>query len=92
MNLSIVNQCHSCGAAICQRAFTINLALGFDEEQFCINCLAAQHEQSPTDIFELGYHYVQNRDCFRKAWLKQTDPQTCPLKESCVFNICFTEN
>ena len=92
MNLSIVNECSECGAPICQRAFTINLALGYDEEQLCLNCLALKHEKSPTEIFELGFHYVQNRDCFRKAWLRQTNPASCPLPETCVFKTCFNED
>lgn len=67
----------------------MNLAFGHDEDQFCLNCLADQYKQPLNELFETGLHYVNNRECFEKAWQKLQDPTECPCKETCAFNLCF---
>ena len=89
MKHSILFHCPKCGLAVCQRAFTMNLAFGHDEEQFCLNCLAALYEQPLNEFFETGLHYVRSRECFEKAWNKLTEKEECPCKETCAFEQCF---
>lgn len=89
MSVSIVSNCLQCSAPVCQRAFTLNLAFGHDEDQYCLCCLSKLYEQEMKDLFETGLHYVQSRECFQKAWEKQKDPSSCPLPNNCVFNRCF---
>lgn len=71
--------------------FNINLALGYSEEFYSLAALSEMHGKSKEEMFEFGYDYVQSRECFRKEWRKMTDPEECPLKEDCAFEICFSE-
>jgi len=87
--LSVLFPCPACAAPVCQRAYTINLAFGHDEDQYCLSCLASHYERDIEDLLTLGKHYVDSRECFRKAWDKQSQPQSCPLPEKCAFSICF---
>ncbi len=89
MSISIVSNCFQCGQPICQRAFTLNLVFGHDEEQYCLLCLSKHHEQTLEEIVETGLHYVFSRECFEKAWNKQTEPSSCPLPNNCIFDKCF---
>ncbi len=67
----------------------MNLAFGHDEDQYCLLCLSQMYEQELTEFFETGLHYVQSRECFQKAWDKQTKPESCPLNHECCFQKCF---
>jgi hypothetical protein len=87
--VSVLFSCPKCGKAVCQRAFTMNLAFGHDEEQFCLNCLAAHYGQELPEFFATGLHYVNSRECFQKAWEKLQSPEECPIKEACAFGQCF---
>lgn len=91
MNPSCLFNCPKCSAPVCQRAFTMNLAFGHDEEQYCLNCLAGTYEQSLEEFFEQGLHYVNSRDCFKNAWEKLKSPNDCPLKNNCAFEKCFNQ-
>jgi len=89
IKVSVLFHCPACGAPVCQRAYTMNLAFGHDEEQLCLNCLAKHYEQPLEELFESGLHYVRSRECFEKAWNKLAEPHQCPLKENCAFVLCF---
>ncbi|HEY9886474.1 MAG TPA: hypothetical protein V6C96_04360 [Vampirovibrionales bacterium] len=91
-SLSHEADCSSCGAIVCQRAFTMNLAFGNDEDPFCIKCLAINYGQEKRALFKLGLNYVMNRECFEKAWNKQKEAESCPLKDSCCFDLCFSSD
>lgn len=67
----------------------MNLALGYTEEQLCLQCLAKMHEQDINSMFDFIYGYVESRDCFKKEWIKMKDKKECPLPSSCVIERCF---
>jgi len=69
----------------------MSLALGYVEEQFCLNCLSGMHSQNMESMFDFVYGYVQSRDCFKKEWVKMKDRSECPLPKSCVIGKCFKE-
>ena len=81
--------CTKCSQSVCRRAYNMNLALGYTEEQFCLKCLADFHEQEIESMFDFIYSYIQSRDCFKKEWIKMQDKSECPLPNSCVINKCF---
>ncbi len=81
--------CPKCGNNICRRAYNINLALGYVEEQLCLSCLSKLHDQSMDSLFDFIYPYIQSRDCFKKEWVKMITRDECPLPDSCVINKCF---
>ena len=83
--------CPKCSKKICRRAYNINLALGFVDEQYCLNCLADLHDQTKESLFDFIYGYIQSRDCFKKEWVKMKDKSECPLPNACVVNKCFKE-
>ncbi|MDJ0624747.1 MAG: hypothetical protein QNJ31_00070 [Candidatus Caenarcaniphilales bacterium] len=89
MNSSILFPCPKCSTPVCQRAFTMNLAFGNDEEQYCLQCLSKIYDQNLDDFFETGLHYVMSRDCFKEAWNKLKDKSECPCPDKCAFNRCF---
>lgn len=67
----------------------MNLALGYAEEFYTLDELAKKHGKSMEDLFELGFDYVQARDCFKKEWNKMKDPEECPLPDECILKECF---
>lgn len=82
--------CTKCGKSICRRAYNINLALGYVEEQFCLICLSVMHNQNIESMFDFIYPYIQSRDCFKKEWIKMISKTECPLPDTCVINKCFS--
>ena len=84
--------CPKCNQDICRRAYNINLALGYVEEQYCLNCLSELHNQDIESLFNFVYGYIQSRDCFKKEWVKMKTQAECPLPKTCVINKCFTNN
>lgn len=83
--------CPSCSNAICRRAYTVNLALGYVDEQECLECLSKKHSQSKEDLFDFIFGYIQSRDCFKKEWSKMQVKSECPLSTKCVIEKCFKE-
>lgn len=81
--------CPKCNQSICRRAYTINLAMGYAEEQVCLKCLSEMHNQSIEDLFDFIYGYVESRGCFKKEWDKMTSKNECPLPNNCVIGKCF---
>ena len=69
--------------------FNMNLALGYSEEFYGLKALAQKHQKSIEEIFELGYDYVQARECFRKEWEKMSSRDECPLPNDCLIDTCF---
>ena len=67
----------------------MSLALGYAEEQLCLNCLSKLHNQDMDSMFDFVYGYIQSRDCFKKEWVKMTEKTECPLPTSCVIKKCF---
>ena len=84
--------CLSCNQSICRRAYNINLALGYVDEQHCLLCLSKMHNQSIENLFDFIYGYIQSRDCFKNEWVKMKNKNECPLPESCVINKCFAKS
>lgn len=81
--------CPKCGLAVCRRAYTINLALGYADEQVCLNCLSKMLGQDIESLFDFVSGYIESRDCFKKEWIKMKDKSECPLPEDCVIKKCF---
>lgn len=81
--------CPRCNQNICRRAYTMSLALGYAEEQYCLGCLAKMHDQDIESMFDFIYSYVQGRDCFKKEWMKMKEKIECPLPNNCVIGKCF---
>lgn len=81
--------CLKCKNPICRRAYNLNLALGYIEEQFCLNCLSETHNQTKEDLFDYIFDYIQSRNCFKKEWDKMTSKNECPLPDKCVIGKCF---
>ena len=81
--------CPKCGQDVCRRAYTINLALGYAEEQVCLICLSKMCNQDIGDLFDFVFGYIQSRDCFKKEWVKMKDKSECPLPNLCVIKKCF---
>ena len=82
-------KCPQCNKPICRRAYTMCLALGYAEEQYCLNCLGQMHDQDIESMFDFVYGYVQGRDCFKKEWVKMKNKSECPLPNTCVIGKCF---
>jgi hypothetical protein len=86
---SILSYCPKCSAPICQRLYTLNLALGEEDNHLCINCLAALYNKDKNDFFEETFHYIASRECFLKAWHKLKLKEECPNQTNCIFEKCF---
>ena len=83
--------CPKCGQDVCRRAYTMNLALGYADEQVCLNCLSKIHNQTMGSMFDFVYGYVQSRDCFKKEWDRMKTKNECPLPRTCVIQKCFAK-
>ena len=86
---SQIETCCKTGLSVCRRMFNMNLALGYSEEFYSLKALAAMHSKTIEEIFELGYDYVQARECFRKEWAKMNSKEECPLPGDCLIEECF---
>ena len=85
----IVETCTKTGLPVCQRAYLINLALGYEEEFYLPSVLAEEHEQELDEFFLQVKSYLFSRDCFKKSWCQTDNPELCPLKKTCAFELCF---
>ena len=88
---SEVENCSVTGLPVCRRIFNMNLAFGYTEEFYSLQALAKKHDKSMEDIFDMGYDYVQGRECFRKEWDKMKERSECPLPNDCMIGKCFDE-
>ena len=86
---SQVETCCKTGKPVCRRIFNMNLALGYSEEFYSLEALAEMHSRTKEEVFELGYDYVQARECFRKEWAKMKNREECPLPDDCMIDSCF---
>jgi hypothetical protein len=84
-----VMQCANCQKSICLRQQVVNYALGNDEQLFCLTCLGEQSDNSAQEVVSNLTEYIHGRDCFRKEWVKLSEPAQCSLGEDCVWNLCF---
>ena len=81
--------CLGCGRPLCLRKQVINLALGNDEEMFCLDCLGNQNEKSGEGVLVGIKDYIKGRDCFRKEWIKYEGIADCPDPSGCYPHSCF---
>lgn len=70
--------CDRCGAPFCERVQIMNLALDYVEEQFCLDCLAAEQGMVPAELAAFAKDYVHARECFKTPWEK-FNAAACPL-------------
>jgi hypothetical protein len=83
--------CFVCGAALCLRKQTINLALGNDTNMKCLKCLAQESAVNEATILKNTSGYILNRDCLRKEWVRYEQVEHCPDRAGCIPDICFGE-
>ncbi len=80
--------CDRCGAPVCERVQLMNLALNYEEELFCLDCLAAEQDMSPEALADFAKSYVYSRDCFKNPWMK-FDATPCPKRTD---GLCFCQD
>lgn len=69
--------CDRCGQPLCERVQLMNLSLNYEEEIYCLNCLAAEQGMSEPELAEFTKEYIQSRDCFKTPWDK-FNAKPCP--------------
>ncbi len=80
--------CDVCGGPVCERIQLMNLALNYEEELFCLDCLASEQEMSPPDLASFAKEYVYSRDCFKTPWFK-FNAKPCPKLDQ---QQCFCQD
>lgn len=60
--------CSNCGQEICGRERILNWTLGYLEKYLCLECLAKQQGQPPTELCERLRDYLERRPCFHGPW------------------------
>jgi hypothetical protein len=79
--------CDACAAPLCERETLYALALGYEEDTLCCDCLSEQ-ESLPLDALLSSLQgYIQSRECFQKPWKAfEQQAQECPLllRGTCV--------
>lgn len=80
--------CDRCGAPVCERVQLMNLALSYEEELFCLDCLSAEQSMSPAELADFAKSYVYSRDCFKNPWMK-FDATPCP---KIATGLCFCQD
>ena len=83
--------CAQCRKPICLRQQVLNLALGAEEGLLCLNCLAQDNLSTPSALLLNLSGYVQQRECFLKEWSRYKDRSFCPAPNTCLPDICFSE-
>lgn len=79
--------CDRCGNMFCERVHIMNMALGYVDEEYCLPCLSAEHEQTEADMAGFAWGYVKERDCFKNPW-EAFDASACPKKAA---NACYCQ-
>ena len=69
----------------------MNLALGYQSDLLCLECLALESEKPPTQILDDLKAYAFSRECFKSQWVKYIDESYCPSYEECYPSVCFEE-
>jgi hypothetical protein len=78
MSLFFEYTCDTCATPFCERILIMNMALGFEEEQYCLKCLTQQENQPSEKLFfDWIKDYILARDCFLSPWQK-FNPSPCP--------------
>lgn len=80
--------CDLCGAPVCERVQLMNLALNYEEELFCLDCLAKEQDMAPAELADFAKSYVYSRDCFKNPWMK-FNATTCP---KIATHQCFCQD
>jgi hypothetical protein len=80
--------CDRCDASVCERVQLMNLALNYEEELFCLDCLATEQESTPADLADFAKSYVYSRDCFKNPWNK-FNAAPCP---KIALHQCFCQD
>lgn len=80
--------CDRCGQPLCERVQLMNLALNYEEEIYCLNCLAAEQGMSEPELAEFTKAYIQSRDCFKTPWDK-FNAKPCPKLST---HQCFCQD
>jgi hypothetical protein len=81
--------CDRCAAALCLRKQVVNLALGLTDQMLCLQCLATENSQTPSEVLEGIKDYVLGRECFAKQWKRYDSVEYCPDRTGCIPGPCF---
>lgn len=81
--------CSICAERLCLRQKTINLALGYTEMMYCLNCLEDKEGSTANEILAKTKKYVLARECFAKEWVKYKNISYCPKPNECFPGTCF---
>jgi hypothetical protein len=77
--------CDDCATPFCERILVMNLALDYEDSQYCLSCLCKKEELANEEaLYTWVLDYVMARDCFKSPWDKFS-PLNCPrsLEGSC---------
>ena len=89
MTVTFDYYCAQCDAPFCERVNLLNLALDYEENGYCLNCLSAdQQVASPRALVLQLLPYINSRDCFKKPWHEQNVAQCARLVEQ----ICYCQD
>jgi hypothetical protein len=86
----VPTDCCRCGAPLCLRKQVVNLALGNTEQMYCLQCISEESQQSPAEVLDGLKHYIDQRDCFKKEWLRYESVEFCPDRAGCIPDVCFS--
>lgn len=80
--------CDGCGKPFCERIHVMNLVLDNLDEEFCLECLAAEESHEPEGFYQWIINYVDARECFKSVWDK-FDASPCPRipDKSCFCKV-----
>lgn len=80
--------CDQCGAPVCERVQLMNLALGYEADLYCLDCLAQLQDMPADELAAFAKSYISSRDCFKAPWLK-FNARDCPKLET---GACFCQH
>ncbi len=83
--------CQTCAAPLCLRKQVINLALGNEQQMYCLICLANSNGTEAPQLLTRVRDYILGRQCFSREWLKYPTVSACPDPDGCLPDICFGE-
>ena len=89
-NLFFDYTCDQCGGPVCERMQIMNLSLDYEEELFCLSCLAKEQGLPIETMASTARDYVYGRECFKTPWDNfAPQAQKCPLLAN---DACFCQD
>ena len=57
----------------------------------CLVCLSKENDQTPTALLKKMMHYIHQRECFEKEWVRYASIDFCPDRPGCLPQVCFPQ-